>query len=70
MNRSYGTETQPEPSVVDSKIRNETHGLIVYNIPKSLNEPLRRAGLTMPKLLAMSFNQSEHHLTHLKSYVR
>ncbi len=32
MNRSYGTETQPEPSVVDSKIRNETHGLIVYKL--------------------------------------
>ncbi len=36
MNRSYGTETQPEPSEVDSKIRNETHGLIVYNIPEIL----------------------------------
>ncbi len=36
MNRSYGAETQPEPSVVDSKIRNETHGLIVYNIPEIL----------------------------------
>ncbi len=30
MTRSCGTETQPEPSEVDSKIRNETHGLIVY----------------------------------------
>ncbi len=36
MNRRYGTETQPEPSVVDSKIRNETHGLIVYNMPEIL----------------------------------
>ncbi len=34
MNRSYGTETQPEPSEVDSKIRNETNLLIVYNTPE------------------------------------
>ncbi len=58
MNRSYSTETQPEPSEVDSKIRIETHGLIGYNIPDILEGSLRRVGLTMPKLSAMSLNES------------
>ncbi len=40
MNWSYGTETKPERSVGDSKIRNETHGLIVYNIPEILEGTL------------------------------
>ncbi len=36
MDRSSGTETQTKPNDAEPKIRNVTHGLIVYNIPEIL----------------------------------
>ncbi len=31
-----GAETQPDSKSVDVKIGNETHGLIIYNVPEIL----------------------------------
>ncbi len=42
----------------------------IYNLPEILEgTPLRRAGLTVPKLSAMSLKKSKHHLNQFKSYV-
>ncbi len=57
MNRSYGTETQPEPSEVGSKIRKETHGLIVYNISEILEGTPAES---RTQLSAVSLNESWH----------
>ncbi len=36
MGRSSGPETQTKPNDADPKIRNVTHGLIIYNMPEIL----------------------------------
>ncbi len=36
MNHSSGTETQPKSKDADPKIRNVTHGFILYNVPETL----------------------------------
>ncbi len=54
-----GADTQPDSNNADVKIKNETHGLMIYNTYyRFLKGPLQRAGPTMPKLSAKPFKES------------